>query len=136
MSHKRGNMLVMTIAYYEFIHKTGVLIKTKNNKYKLQTWEASLISRGPDVLYFVSKIGHLDPRFYSVIYWAIPGVQMSGVQMSGVQMSGVQMSGVQMSGVQMSGVQMSGVQMYPTQFFCVGTAEPNKEVMCDGTKKV
>ena len=25
-------------------------MKTKNNKYKLQTWEASLISRGPDVL--------------------------------------------------------------------------------------
>ena len=68
--------------------------------------------------YFVSKIGHLDPRFYSLIYCAIPGVQMSGVQMSdfiskighldprptvlytvipGVQMSGVQMSGVQMS---------------------------------------
>ena len=59
--------------------------------------------------YFVSKIGYLDPRFYSLIYCAIPGVQMSGVQMSGVQMSGVQMSGVQMSGVQ-----MSGVQMYPT----------------------
>ena len=31
--------------------------------------------------YFVSKIGHLDPRFYSLIYCAIPGVQMSGVQM-------------------------------------------------------
>ena len=45
---------------------------------------------------FISEIGHLDPRFYSVIYCAIPGVQMSGVQMSGVQMSGVQMSGVQM----------------------------------------
>ena len=45
---------------------------------------------------FISKIGHLDPCFYSVIYCAIPGVQMSGVQMSGVQMSGVQMSGVQM----------------------------------------
>ena len=64
--------------------------------------------------YFVSKIGHMDPRFYSLIYCAIPGVQMSGVQMSyfvskighmdprfysliycaipGVQMSGVQMS--------------------------------------------
>ena len=36
--------------------------------------------------YFVSKIGHLEPRFYSLIYCAIPGVQMSGVQMSGVQM--------------------------------------------------
>ena len=47
--------------------------------------------------YFVSEIGHLDPRFYS---------QMSGVQISRVQMTGVQMSGVQM--------QMSGVQMYPT----------------------
>ena len=46
--------------------------------------------------YFVSKIGHLDPRFYSLIYCTIPEVQMSGVQMSGVQMSGVQMSGVQM----------------------------------------
>ena len=45
--------------------------------------------------YFVSKIGHLEPRFYSIIYCAIPGVQMSGVQMSGVHMSGVQMSGVQ-----------------------------------------
>ena len=32
--------------------------------------------------YFVSKIGHLDPRFYSLIYCAILGVQMSGVQMS------------------------------------------------------
>ena len=32
--------------------------------------------------YFVSKIGHLDPRFYSLIYCVIPGVQMSGVQMS------------------------------------------------------
>ena len=32
--------------------------------------------------YFVSKIGHLDPRFYNLIYCAIPGVQMSGVQMS------------------------------------------------------
>ena len=32
--------------------------------------------------YFVSKIGHLDPRFYSLINCAIPGVQMSGVQMS------------------------------------------------------
>ena len=32
--------------------------------------------------YFVPKIGHLDPRFYSLIYCAIPGVQMSGVQMS------------------------------------------------------
>ena len=32
--------------------------------------------------YFVSKIGHLDPRLYSLIYCAIPGVQMSGVQMS------------------------------------------------------
>ena len=73
---------------------------------------------------FVSIIGLLDPRFYSLKYCAIPGVQMSGVQMSyfvskighldprcysliycailGVQMSGVQMSGVQMSGVQMS----------------------------------
>ena len=30
--------------------------------------------------YFVSKIGHLDPRFYSIIYCVIPGVQMSGVQ--------------------------------------------------------
>ena len=40
----------------------------------------------------VSKIGRLDPRCYSLIYCAIPGVQMSGVQMSGVQMSGVQMS--------------------------------------------
>ena len=48
-------------------------------------------------LNFVSKIVHLDPRCYSLIYCAIPGVQMSGVQMSGVQMSGVQMSGVQMS---------------------------------------
>ena len=38
--------------------------------------------------YFVSKIGHLDPRFYSLIYCAIPGVQMSRVQMSGVRMSG------------------------------------------------
>ena len=38
---------------------------------------------------FISKIGHLDPRFYSVIYCAIPGVQMSGVQMSGVQMLAV-----------------------------------------------
>ena len=81
--------------------------------------------------YFVSKIGHLDPRFYSLIYCAIPGVQMSGVQMSDFiskighldprfysviycAIPGVQMSGVQMSGVQMSGVQMSGVQMYPT----------------------
>ena len=54
---------------------------------------------------FISKIGHLDPRFYSVIYCAIPGVQMSGVQISGVQISGVQMSRVQ----------MSGVQMYPTR---------------------
>ena len=78
--------------------------------------------------YFVSKIGHLDPRFYSLIYCAIPGVQMS---MSGVQMSDLiskighldprfysviycAIPGVQMSGVQMSGVQMSGVQMYPT----------------------
>ena len=43
---------------------------------------------------FISKIRHLDPRLYSVIYCAIPGVQMSGVQMSGVQMSGVQMSAV------------------------------------------
>ena len=81
--------------------------------------------------YFVLKIGHLDPRFYSLIYCAIPGVQMSGVQMSDFiskighldprfysviycAIPGVQMSGVQMSGVQMSGVQMSGVQMYPT----------------------
>ena len=90
--------------------------------------------------YFVSKIGHLDPRFYSLIYCAIPGVQMSGVQMSdfiskldiwtpvstvlytvipGVQMSGVRMSGVQMSGVQMSGVQMSGVQMSGVQILGV-----------------
>ena len=82
--------------------------------------------------YSVSKIGHLDPRFYSLIYCAIPGVQMSGVQMSDFiskighldprfysviycAIPGVQISGVQMSGVQMSGVQMSGVQMYPTR---------------------
>ena len=26
--------------------------------------------------YFISKIGHLNPRFYSLIYCAIPGVQM------------------------------------------------------------
>ena len=32
--------------------------------------------------YFVSKIGHLDPRFYSLIYCAIPVVEMSGVEMS------------------------------------------------------
>ena len=31
--------------------------------------------------YFVSKIGHLDP-VSTVLYTAIPGVQMSGVQMS------------------------------------------------------
>ena len=54
--------------------------------------------------YFVSKIGHFDPRFYSLIYCAIPGVQMSGVHMSGVQMSGVQMSGVQMSDSQLVSV--------------------------------
>ena len=47
---------------------------------------------GVQMSYFVHEIGHLDPRFYSLIYCAIPGVQMSGVQMSGVQMSGVQMS--------------------------------------------
>ena len=52
---------------------------------------------GVQISYFVSKILHLDPRCYSLIYCAIPGVQMSGVQMSGFQMSGVQMSGVQMS---------------------------------------
>ena len=46
--------------------------------------------------YFGCKIGHLDPRFYSLIYCAIPGVQMSGVQMSGVKITWVQMSGVQM----------------------------------------
>ena len=86
--------------------------------------------------YFVSKIGPLDPRFYSLIYCAIPGVQMSGVQMSDFiskighldprfysviycAIPGVQMSGVQMSGVQMSVVQMSGVQMYPTHIKCL-----------------
>ena len=53
--------------------------------------------------YFFSKIGHLDPRFYSLIYCAIPGVKMSGVQKSGVQMSGVQMSGVQMYPTPMHG---------------------------------
>ena len=36
--------------------------------------------------YFVSKIGHLNPRCYSLLYCAISGVQMSGVLMSGVQM--------------------------------------------------
>ena len=76
--------------------------------------------------YFVSKIGHLDPRFYSLIYCAIPGVQMSGVHMSDfISKIGhldprfysviyCAIPGVQMSGVQMSGVQMSGVQIYPT----------------------
>ena len=75
--------------------------------------------------YFVSKIGHLDPRFYSLIYCAIPGVQMSGVQMSDFiskighldprfysviycAIPGFQMSGVQMSGVQMSGSRCRG----------------------------
>ena len=93
--------------------------------------------------YFVSKIGHLDPRFYSLIYCAIPGVQMSGVQMSDFiskighldprfysviycAIPGVQMSGVQMSGVQMSGVQMSGVQMYPTRFIQPSPSEMTK----------
>ena len=50
---------------------------------------------------FISKIGHLDTRFYSLIYFDTGGPDV-GVQISGVQMSGVQMSGVQMSGVQMS----------------------------------
>ena len=85
--------------------------------------------------YFVSKIGHLDSRFYSIIYCDTRGPDVGGPDfllyfqnwtsrppllqsyilcntrgpMSGVQMSGVQMSWVQMSGVQMSGVQMSGV---------------------------
>ena len=94
--------------------------------------------------YFVSKIGHLDPRFYSLIYCAIPGVQMSGVQMSDFiskighldprfysviycAIPGVQMSGVQMSGVHMSGVQMSGVQMYPT---------PRKQKLFNFVKKI
>ena len=40
--------------------------------------------------YFVCKIVHLDPRFYSLIYWSIPGVEMSRVEMSGVEMSGVE----------------------------------------------
>ena len=92
--------------------------------------------------YFVSKIGHLDPRFYSLIYCAIPGVQMSGVQMSDFiskighldprfysviycAIPGVQMSGVQMSGVQMSGVQMSGVQMYPTRRYYANSMDIN-----------
>ena len=73
---------------------------------------------------FISKIGHLDPRFYSVIYCAIPGVQMSGVQMSGVQMSGVQMSGVQ----------MSGVQIYPTPVKPLGVQ--NGMVKINGMDKV
>ena len=49
---------------------------------------------GVEMSYFVSEIGHLDPRFYSLIYCAIPGVQISRVEMSGVEMSGVKMSGV------------------------------------------
>ena len=71
--------------------------------------------------YFVSKIGNLDPRFYSLIYCAIPGVQMSGVQMSEfISKIGhldprfYSVIYCAIPGVQMSGVQMSGVQMYPT----------------------
>ena len=73
--------------------------------------------------YFVSKIGHLDPRFYSLKYCAIPGVQMSGVQMSDfISKIGhldprfYSVIYCAIPGVQMSGVLMSGVQMYPTPF--------------------
>ena len=51
---------------------------------------------GVQISDFISKIGHLDPRFYSLIYCDTGGPDVGG-QMSGVQMSGVQMSGVQMS---------------------------------------
>ena len=101
----------------------------------LDPWYSTVyktVETGVQMSNFGNKVGHLDPRFYSLIYCAIPGVQMSGSRcptlfpkldiwtpvstvlytvIPGVQMSGVQMSGVQMSGVQMSGVQMSGVQM-------------------------
>ena len=82
--------------------------------------------------YFVSKIGHLDPSFYSLIYCAIPGVQMSGVQMSdfiskighldprfysliycdtgGPDVGGPDVGGPDVGGPGV-GVQMSGVQM-------------------------
>ena len=66
--------------------------------------------------YCVSKIGHLDPHFYSLIYCAIPMVQMSVVQTPDV---GVQMSGVQMSGVQMSGVHMSNFPRFVFASSCL-----------------
>ena len=68
--------------------------------------------------YFVCKIGHLDPRCYSLIYCAMSGVQMSGIQMSTVQMSGVQISG--------SRYLIPNVKMGK---YCMNLASFNKELM-------
>ena len=51
--------------------------------------------------YFVSKIGHLDPRFYSLIYCANRGPDVGGPDVGGPDVRGPDV-GVQMSGVQMS----------------------------------
>ena len=51
---------------------------------------------------FISKIGHLDPRFYSLIYCDTGGPDVGGPDVGGPDVTGVQMLGVQMSGVQMS----------------------------------
>ena len=43
--------------------------------------------------YFISKIGYLDPRFYSLIYCAIPGVQISGPDVGGPDVGGPDVEG-------------------------------------------
>ena len=82
--------------------------------------------------YFVSKIGHLDPRFYSLIYCAIPGVQMSGVQMSDFisKIGHLDPRFYSVIYCAIPGVQMSGVQMYPTHMSIYELSVQNFDSPC------
>ena len=51
--------------------------------------------------YFVSKIGHLDPRFYSLIYCDTGGPDVGGPDVGGPDVGGPDVGGPNV-GVQMS----------------------------------
>ena len=54
--------------------------------------------------YFVTKIGHLDPRFYSLIYCVKSGVQMSGCRCRGSRCRGADVGGPDVGGPDVGGL--------------------------------
>ena len=64
---------------------------------------------GVQMSYFVSKIGHIDPRCYSLIYCAILGVQMSGVpNVGGPDVGGPDVGGQDVGGPDVGGLDVGG----------------------------